>query len=129
MLTVTDREGKSQEWPTISCPHCGRVVVVRPKNPADRASMRELVGRLPKCLSCDKHTCNSPACRVGCHPFKRDLERAYQEHLKQPWMLREGFMNEPVYRIYLPSGESKLIPQKDSGFTDRELARMERSDG
>lgn len=126
-LTVTDQEGKSVTWPTITCCHCGRVVVVRPRNPEDKASMYELVSRLPKCLSCDKRTCKSPACVVGCHPFKRDLERAYQEDKGQPWMLREGWRNEPVYRIYLPDGSEHLVPQRESGFTDRELARMERS--
>jgi len=125
-LTVTDREGHSQTWPTFACAHCGRNVVVRAKDPQDFSAPWQLVSRMPFCRSCDKHTCKSPACNVGCHPFKRDLERAYQDEMGQPWMLREGRMNEPVYRIYLPGGEEQLIPQRESGFTDRDLARMAR---
>lgn len=123
-LTITDIEGKSVEWPTLNCCHCGRVVVVRAKNPADKASPSELLSRLPKCLSCDRRTCQSPGCVVGCHPFQRDVEKAYRDELRQPWMLREGWKNEPVYRV-----NGLLIPQREAGFTDRELARMERHDG
>ena len=125
-LTLTDREGHERTWPTFSCAHCGRMVVVRAKDPQDFSSPWQLVSRMPFCRSCDKHTCKSPACNVGCHPFKADLERAYNEEMSQPWMLREGVMNDPVYRIYLPDGREQLIPQRESGFTDRELARMGR---
>ena len=123
-LFVTDIEGKTTEHPTVTCKHCGRVYSLRCDNP--EVSFATVLASIKRCTKCDGYVCPSPACRVDCNPFKADVERAYREDHRQPWMLREFKANEPVLRIYGPYGKPKLIPRRQSGFTERELARMAR---
>ena len=130
VVTVTDIEGKKQEWPTVSCCHCGRVYSLRP---GGKTTLQQMLDSLKQCVTCSnpgkpRYVCPSPACRVGCNPFKADLERAERENHRQPWMLREGALNEPVLRIWTSEGE-QLIPRRQSGFTERELAKMARPSG
>lgn len=111
-------DGKTEEHPTVTCKHCGRVYTLRASK---QMPLADLLASIKRCTSCDGYVCPSPACRVGCNPFNRDIERAYREEHRQPWMLREGKLNEPVLRV-----DGKLIPRRQSGYTERELARMSR---
>lgn len=102
---------KKMEIPNFTCVHCNRMVVMHP----ERSRPRNV------CRKCDALTCD--ACSGSCFPIMRDAELAYNDVLKQPWMLRglkaDGSdAGEPVRRV-----DGKLVLARDVGYTDRELER------
>ena len=60
---VSEPDGPGQEWDTLTCAHCQRVV---------------FVGRDPGgfCRICSKPVCGTCADRGRCNPYERQLERA-----------------------------------------------------
>lgn len=59
-------EGNVFESPTVTCCHCGVVVMLNPL----RTRMRG------HCQKCDAYTCDNPACNSGCKPFAKTLDDA-----------------------------------------------------
>lgn len=52
------------ESATVTCSHCGAVVVLNP----DRKRPRHY------CSRCDHYVCDNPACGLECNPFKKQLD-------------------------------------------------------
>lgn len=59
-------EGASYESPTITCCHCGTVVILNPQRTRPRNH----------CRKCDKYVCDNPACSLDCKPFNQVLDEA-----------------------------------------------------
>lgn len=66
--------GASYESPTITCVHCGTIVVLNPQRTRPRNH----------CRKCDDYICDNPACSLDCKPFNKILDEAeklaYREH-------------------------------------------------
>ena len=60
--------GQVFESATVTCAHCGVVVILNP----DRARPRGY------CRGCDRYVCDSPGCNKECRPFEKLLD-AMQE--------------------------------------------------
>lgn len=107
---------KVQEFPTYTCNHCNRVVVMHPDRTRERATCRKCMA--PVCDLCSG---------VGdCNVFDADMELAFRDVGGQPWLLRHG--GEPIDRIYFPDGSGKLVLRKDHNFTLTERTRSRRND-
>ena len=69
--------GKVSEWPTYTCSHCQRIVVINPDRKRDR-------GYCPKCdhLVCDH--CEGARVQSGgaCRPFEQIADEALERAIK-----------------------------------------------
>lgn len=52
------------ESPTVTCCHCGTVVVLNPARTRPRGY----------CSKCDSYVCDSPACSAECKPLSKTLD-------------------------------------------------------
>jgi len=59
-------EGQVYETPTVTCSHCGAVVVLSPTRKRPRHY----------CVKCDHYVCDKPACGLECRPWMRVIEAA-----------------------------------------------------
>lgn len=106
---------KVQEMSTFTCAHCSRVVICHPQRQRPRHT----------CKRCMRWTCDLAGCVQDCNPIADDAERARHDRHAQPWLLRhEG---DPVDRIYLPDGSSRLVLRKDHNLSLTEMTRGRRS--
>lgn len=62
-------EGALYESPTVTCAHCGTVVIL---NPA-RTRPREY------CRKCDRYVCDNPLCRTDCRPFDKLIDTLQEQ--------------------------------------------------
>lgn len=58
------RAGENYECATITCCHCGRIVILNPMRTRPRGY----------CAQCDHYVCDSPGCNAACFPRKRLLD-------------------------------------------------------
>lgn len=106
---------KTVELNTFTCAHCSRVVVCHPQRARPRHT----------CKRCMQLTCDSAGCLVECLPIAADYERALVDLHGQPWLVRHH--GEPVDRLYLPDGTTKLVLRSDHNYNLRELTRGRRT--
>ena len=116
MVVTNVITGKTTELPSFTCSECGRAVILNPNRQRPRNT----------CRQCNALTCD--ACRGIHNPILHDSERALRDEFGQPWMLRglraDGRdAGEPVLYV-----DGVLALAKDVGYTDRMLARQQRSD-
>ena len=58
--------GAMWESPTMTCAHCGTVVVMNPQRTRARGY----------CAKCDDYVCDNPGCNSECKPFNQILDEA-----------------------------------------------------
>lgn len=69
------KTGAFFESPTITCAHCGTIVILNP----DRSRPRG------HCRRCDAYVCDSAACNNDCNPLSAQLDAAEETiRNKQP---------------------------------------------
>lgn len=59
-------EGRVFETSTVTCCHCGVVVMINPMRTRSRGH----------CQKCDAYVCDNPSCHAGCTPFAKILDAA-----------------------------------------------------
>lgn len=72
-LVIENRvTGEKQEFNTLTCCHCNRIVVLNPK----RVRPREW------CRKCNQYVCDDTLCVVECNPIQQGVELAlkYSQH-------------------------------------------------
>lgn len=63
-LPLIARGGKKAESATVTCSHCGAIVILNP----DRKRPRGY------CWHCDHYVCDNPRCGLECKPFQAKLD-------------------------------------------------------
>ena len=64
-------EGTIYETPTVTCSHCGAIVILSPTRKRPRHY----------CAKCDHYVCDRAECVIECRPWKKVLEAAdYAAH-------------------------------------------------
>lgn len=58
-----------QEIPTLTCIHCGVVVMLNPERKRDRHF----------CFKCNHYVCDKPGCILNCNPWQRTLDVLMQK--------------------------------------------------
>lgn len=69
--TLSDPEGTTKEWDTITCSHCQKIVFVT-KDAAGRVTAPE--SQMDFCRGCMKAICARCGGSAGCAPFEKRLE-------------------------------------------------------
>lgn len=69
--------GQRVEVPTLTCAHCGVVVILHPQRQRDRGH----------CAKCHAYICDRPGCRLACNPMALMLELGLR-HPDEPWLWR-----------------------------------------
>jgi hypothetical protein len=59
-------EGRLCEAATITCCHCGTVMIKNLLRTRERGH----------CSKCDEYVCDNPVCRIECKPFRKTLDDA-----------------------------------------------------
>lgn len=67
-IIITDPDAPTVEFDTITCAHCNRIVIVKPKE--DPASLGGFCGM------CTKYICSACNAQGSCTPFERKLEES-----------------------------------------------------
>jgi len=62
-------EGQVYETPTVTCSHCGSVVILSPTRTRPRHY----------CFKCDHYVCDKPVCVLECRPWMKVIEAAEHE--------------------------------------------------
>src|SRR3990167_6976831 len=108
---ITDKfSGITTELPAFVCSHCQRTVIQNP----DRTRPRAV------CRKCDHLVCDTCSRVDGeCLSIRQDVDRAFEDKWKQPWMLRD--QGDRGSRILDKDGNPILVKQKDVGYTDRQM--------
>lgn len=65
--------GLKVESPTVTCAHCGTIVMLNPQRTRAR-------GYCPKC---DSYVCDNPACNAECAPLSKTLDLAESAAYRQ----------------------------------------------
>jgi hypothetical protein len=62
-------EGQVYETPTVTCSHCGSVVILSPTRTRPRHY----------CFKCDHYVCDKAVCILECRPWMKIIEAAERE--------------------------------------------------
>lgn len=73
----TAQPGQRVELPTLTCAHCGVVVILHPQRTRDRGF----------CAKCNAYVCDRPGCRAACNPMERMLDLGLK-YPDEPWLAR-----------------------------------------
>lgn len=77
-----------QEVPTLTCIHCGVIVILNPERRRDRHF----------CYKCDHYVCDKPGCIINCNPWMRTVEAGMARPELQPLMsLQRGNLGEMLH--------------------------------
>lgn len=74
-----------QEFNTLTCSHCNRVVVLNPQRVRARGY----------CQKCHAYVCDSIGCNAECNPILQMVELGIK-HPDEPWLLR-GVDGQPLF--------------------------------
>ena len=123
------------DLPAFTCGHCNNCYspglarfIHRPYHEVEAEVNRllnEWKRKVGVCRKCDGFICATCAAvhlDGECFTYWKDAHFAFEDHWKQPWMLRDK--GEPVYRLLDQHGEPILVQQRDVGYTDRQMANL-----
>ena len=66
-------EGALYESATITCAHCGTIVILNPARTRARGY----------CRKCDKYVCDNPGCSVECRPFEKLIDTLQEQAFRR----------------------------------------------
>ena len=72
--------GQLVEMPTLTCAHCGVVVVLNPQRTRPRGL----------CFKCNAYVCDNAGCNAECNPIQEGIELALSLPGQGPFIARDG---------------------------------------